>query len=402
MATKIAKKVAVKQITKDTIRQSQKRDLSPKWDGAETWIGDQFNRHFHEAMRYYRVDYPGKDFKTKVIQWATQDGMDADLIAAFKKTKDWRCNVTMGSVAFCLLRGMPSVHKDFNNGKDTAEWLRKAILNAVDMGKWDIEEATQVESKKAKTEEVFAPTIQDRIREQAANMVSEIDIAIDEFITDPDKFDPKALKLVSLLRSKGAKAAQARHIKSFYERDADELNELASGSTDEQLREGYSHLPKKHVRKLIEFYQAVQTACEQVIAEAKVLKAPRKKRVKPVEDLVKKLKFKISDDKLGITSVPATSIIGAQALIVYNTKNRKLGIYLSKTSEGLQVKGAGITNYNDKSIQRTLRNPAQQLKEFKDQNTQKRAETWFSKIKTTETGLTGRINSDIMILKVFK
>jgi hypothetical protein len=402
MATKVAKKVAATRITKESIRQSQKRDLSPKWEGTETWTGEQFTRHFHEAMRYYRVDYNGKDFKSKVIQWMTEDGMDSDLIADFKKIKDWRCNVTMGSIAFCLMRGMPPVHKEFNGGKDSAEWLRKAIRNAVEMGKWDIEESREIEVKKDKPAEVFAPSIQDRIREQAAVMALEIDVAIDEFITDPEKFDPKAIKLVSLLRGKGAKAAQARHIKSFYDRDLDELEELASGQADEQLREGYSHLPKKHVRKLIEFYKSVQTACEQIIAEAKVLKAPRKKRVKPVEDLVKKIKFKISDDKLGITSVPATSIVGAQALVVYNTKNRKLGIYLSKTSEGLQVKGAGITNYTDKSVQRTLRNPAQQIKEFKDQNTQKRAEVWFGKIKTTEIPLNGRLNNEIIILKAFK
>jgi DNA-directed RNA polymerase beta' subunit len=143
-------------------------------------------------------------------------------------------------------------------------------------------------------------------------------------------------------------------------------------------------------------------ACDQIAAEAKVLKKPRKTKIKPAEDLVKKLKFLLSDTKLGITSVPPAGIVGAQGAVVYNTKTRKIGLYISKSSEGLSVKGTTITEFTDKSFQRTLRKPLEQLKEFKEQNTQKRVETWFSKIKTTETILNGRMNEDIVLLKVFK
>jgi hypothetical protein len=72
------------------------------------------------------------------------------------------------------------------------------------------------------------------------------------------------------------------------------------------------------------------------------------------------------------------------------------------SSEGFGIKGTTLTNFTDKSFQKTLRKPAVELKEFKDQNTQKRMETWFSKIKTTETTMNGRMNEDVIILKVFK
>ena len=55
------------------------------------------------------------------------------------------------------------------------------------------------------------------------------------------------------------------------------------------------------------------------------------------------------------------------------------------------------------SFQKTLRKPLEQLKEFKEQNTQKRFEVWFDKnVKTTETALNGRFGPDTVILKVFK
>jgi hypothetical protein len=197
-------------------------------------------------------------------------------------------------------------------------------------------------------------------------MSDEIDAAIDSWIVDPNAFDPKAFKMVSLLRGKGAKAAQARYIKGFFASGLAELKELSSGHADDQLKEGYRHVSRKNVNKLIEFYESIAQACEQIAAEAKVLKKPRAKKVKPAEELVKRIKFKMTDDKLGVTSVPAAGLIGAQAAIVYNAKTRKFGMYIAKTSAGLNVKGTSIIDFTEKSFQRTLRKPPEQLKEFKD------------------------------------
>jgi DNA-directed RNA polymerase beta' subunit len=219
---------------------------------------------------------------------------------------------------------------------------------------------------------------------------------------DPENFDPKAFKIVSLLRGKGCKAAHARFIKAYFKSGHDELLELASGNADEQLREGYKHVSRKNVKKLIEFYELIAAACEQIAAEAKILKKPRAKKVKPAEELVKKLKFLFTDPKLGITSVPPQGIIGAQAAVVYNAKTRKIGVYIATNSAGLNVKGTSIIDFTTKSFQKTLRKPADQIKEFKEQNTQRRVTDWFGKIKATETVMNGRMNADIMILKVFK
>lgn len=367
------------------------------WTGAENWTGEQFTRAFQSEMRQHNLSYTSKDLKPKIIDWMGRNGYDRADISLFKKTKDWRCGVTMGAVAACLLKGMPASHPDFNGGRNSAEWLRKEIRRVIDEGKDDIEPLETVKAKKVEI------SIQDRIRDQAAAMSEGLDLAVDAWIEDPEAFDPKEVKVLSLLRTQGAKSAHARYVRSFYERNLADLQELASGQADEQLKENYKSYPRKHVRKLIEFYESIMTACEQIAAEAKVLKKPRVKKAKPAEELVKKLKFKVGDDKLGITSVPPAQLIGAQVAVVFNTKLRKLGVYISKTSAGLAVKGASLINYTEKSVQKTLRNPAQLLKEFKEQNTQRRVEQWFEKsVKTTATALNGRFNPDTVILKVFK
>lgn len=389
-----------KRITSQSIRENAKRDLSPKWQGSESWDDNTFLRYFHSAMSYYRMESSVKDLKPKIIDWMALNDYDKKTIAAFKKTKDSRCGLTVASIAACLLRGMPAVHSGFNNGRDTKEWLKKELAKIIDEGKDDVDD-TAVTTKVVKTVAVV-PNIQERIREQAGQMSEEIDAAIDSWIMDPEAFDPKAFKMVSLLRGKGAKAAQARYIKTFFVRGQNELLELSGGNADEQLKESYKHVSRKNVKKLIEFYAGIMSACDQIAAEAKVLKKPRAKKIKPAEEIVSKVKFKTVDDKLGVVSIPAVGLIGAQSAIVYNSKTRKIGIYIAKTSAGLSVKGTSIIDFTEKSMQKTLRKPAEQIKEFKEQNTQKRVLDWFSKIKATDTLLNGRINAEIMILKVFK
>jgi len=381
------------------IRQNRGKDLSPKWDDVDGLTGEQFGAKYRDAMKWYRLESSAKDLKPKVIDWMGRAGMSKTEISAFKKTKDWRCNLTMGAIAACLIKGMPDNHPNWNNGKSFSEYLKKSIKEVVNEGKNDVEEEVAVKEVKAAAPVV---TIQDRLKEAAGDMSEEIDYAIDSWITDPDAFDPKAFKMANLLRGKGAKAAHSRFIKAYFKSGHDELLELASGNADEQLREGYSHVSRKNVKKLIEFYDSIMTACDQIAAEAKLNKKPRAKKQVPADKLVAKLKFKASDDKLGLTSVPPAQLISAQGAVVYNTKTRKIGIYTSLNSNGLTVKGTTIGNFTDKSTQKTLRKPEVQLREFKEQNTQKRIETWVKNIKATEVPLNGRINADIMILKVFK
>ena len=383
------------------IRQNKARDMSPKWDGADEWDSDKFTKHFRHSMEWYRLEKSGKELKPGVINWMALNGYDKSDIAAFKKTKDNRCGLTMGGIAACLNKGMPEVHAGFNEGRDSAAWLRKEIARVIADGKDDIDDSE--ESKTEVKAVVYVPNIQERLRDAAGDMSEELDAAIDAWIMDPEAFDPKAFKIVNLLRGKGAKAAHARYIKTFFTRNHQELLELASGNADEQLKEAYKHNSRKNVKKLIEFYEMIMAACEQIAAEAKVMKKPRAKKIKPAEQIVAKLKFCIKDDKLGIVSVPPAGVIGAQGVAVFNVKTRKIGYYISKTSAGIGVKGTSLTDFSEKSFQKTLRKPLEQIKEFKEQNTQKRFETWFAKsVKTTETLLNGRFNEDTVILKVYK
>jgi DNA uptake protein ComE-like DNA-binding protein len=357
---------------------------------------EQFQRHWHNAMAYYRLEFSGKDLKPAVIKWMTTIGCTKEDVAAFKKTKDNRCNVTMGAIASCLLRGMPVVRADFNQGRDTAEWLRNEITGVIEAGKNDIEE---VEAKEAKPL-VVQPSIQERMRETAGKMVEEIEDAIEGFQTDPENFDPKAFKMLNLLKGKEVKAAHARVIKGFYSRDLDELLELASGTADEQLKEGYSHRTKKQIRNLIAFYQEIMSACDMLAQEAKVNRKPKARKAQPKEKVVAKMKYKKSDEPLKLVSINPADIIGSKELWIFNTKTRKLGRYVADEYKDLGVKGTTITGFNaTTSVCKTLRKPEDKLKEFKAAG-KVQLRKFLDGINATDTMMNGRINEETILLRV--
>jgi hypothetical protein len=314
-------------------------------------------------MAWYRLESSNKELKPKVINWMSINGYTKSQIAEFKKTKDNRCGMTVGAIAACLLKGMPVVRADFNEGRSTAVWLANEISKIVAEGKDDVDE-----SEEAKVEvkpNVYTPSIQERVRDASMLMTEEIETAIEAFQTDPEAFDPKAFKVLNVLKAKQAKAAHARIIREFYSRNLDELIE-AAGTKDEQLKEAYSHLTKVQLRKITAFYQEIVSACEMLAQEAKVNRKPKAKKAVPAEKIVAKLKYKKADEPLKLVSINPADILGAKELWIYNTKSRKLGKYIASEFADLGVKGTTITGFDEhKSVQKTLRKPADQLKEFK-------------------------------------
>ena len=391
-------KAAIKtRVTKKQViehRSKAQRDLSPKWDGHETMTTDEFYRHFRHSMDYYRLEFNGRDLKPKVINWMSENGYTKDQIKAFKDTKDFRCNTTMGSIAANLLRGMPAVRADFNEGRNTAQWLGAQISKIIEEGKDDYEPEEPAEEKAA----VPQMSIQDRVREATFGMTEEIEEALESFVINPEAFDPKAFKMLNLLRGKQAKAAHARIIKDFYQRQYNEYVELQEGKCD-QLKEAYSHLSKVQVKKIVAFYQEILSACDMLMQEAKVNRKPRAKKAKPVEKIVEKLKYLKQDDKLKLVSIAPADIIGSKELWVFNIKTRKLGKYVAGEFNELGVKGTSITGFDEiKSVQKTLRKPEEQLKEFKAAG-KVALRKFLEDIKAVDIKLNGRINEDTILLK---
>jgi len=119
------------------------------------------------------------------------------------------------------------------------------------------------------------------------------------------------------------------------------------------------------------------------------------------EKAAAKVTYKDEDSDLGIVSVDPTNLIGAEAAVIYNTKNRHCEVYFAEDGKKLSVHGSKITNFNvATSIGKTLRQPETNLPHWNRATTVRRLEVLLGQIRGKSWELTGKFNRNTMILKV--
>jgi hypothetical protein len=193
----------------------------------------------------------------------------------------------------------------------------------------------------------------------------------------------------------------AKVIKAYYDPLYAELIEAQAGN-DPDVKEGYSHLKKRQLKKYVEFIKAIIAAADQQKQVVKKTRKPRKKKVKPASVLVSKLKYLKSDESLNLTSARAEDIIGSQQLWVYNVKTRILSVYNAIGASGLNVKGSTLLGFDEaSSVSKKLRKPAVSLESVKTGGKiilKKLMDT----IKTKKMVPSGRINKDTILVRINK
>ena len=249
-----------------------------------------------------------------------------------------------------------------------------------------------------KVEAAPAPqNVQESIAGRTNVIVSVMEAMVDAFATNMrPQFDPK-----EFFREQAIKGPVAKKIVEYYTPLYEEIMGAIEG-TDEDLRYAYKRWKKADLRKYADHIKDILTAGDEQITVSKATRKPRKKKVKPAHVLVSKLKFKPDDKELGLTSIKATEIIGAKQLWVFNTKTRIVGVYVASGSHGLSVKGTTIIDFDEKSsIGKTLRKPQENLQRLLAGGLIV-LRSYMKGIKAKEKQLTGRINTDVILLRAIR
>ena len=395
------------------------RDLS--WDDWETWSPEKFDQKRRYAFQYYRDEFNPNDLLKSLYEWMLSKGYSKSDVAAIKATPPWKISDHTCIMAKCLLTGMPDCHEDWRHyirslpgtsddlPEPPYEYLKNLIDTLIQDGRSIIKNRKQKE-----TVQTPVPTVQDRIKEQAFSATHEIEEWLESFVKNKRSFDSN-FDVNAHFMSKNISQAHARKIKNIYEPEMLELQKLVNKPTPtklkklsqseqddyEQLIEGYSHLSKTHVKKYLSALEKIVNTCDMIIQQGKETRKPRKQKVKTAKDLTIKLKYKINDPKYNLASINPQKVIGAKELWVFNTKTRKIGKYVAEDNSTFSIKGTTLQFFDkEKSTQRTLRKPNEQLKTFNEQG-KVGLRTYLENIKTMETKLSGRFNADIIILKAY-
>ena len=367
------------------------------------------NLTWNKAKFYVHYEVESREWLT-VVKAYIKKNYDKNTVSAINKLPDWKIGGQShwATTAYLLDENPNLIPEVYING------IKKWILELAEEGA-KVAEVKKAEEKVKKN--VHVPTIQERISEQSQTACEEIEEWLEELITDEKNFDPSGFNFIGHFAEKSVSQAHARKIKKYYAGELSEAQAVQSIPTsgeikkikDEreadyalQMREAYSNLDKKKAKKWLHAIESIMSACDMVIDSAKANRKPRAVKSVSKEKMIAKLQYKESDDKYKIVSVNPAEIIDASEVWVFNIKTRKLGKYVAEEHTTIQVKGTTLLFFDEKlSVQKTLRKPEEQLKEFKKAG-KVVLRKFIDNINAVGIKLNGRLNKDTIILKTIK
>jgi hypothetical protein len=372
-------------INKDTdARHVGHEPVYPDMSVQNAWTAQDYQNALARSLNWYSKTQDRKTSTEWLVNFLSRNPRHEKLVQAIKRSNTYFPT----NIGYLVRAGRVGLKLRYSTLKRIMQDLR-AI---------DSTDATALAIEEAKTK-APVPNIQDRLREKAQDCMGEIEGSYDDFILAGCKGEPNIIGFLSQYN------IQPAQIKMFQEQATSHCQEIESvlESSDSQLIEGYKQFGKRELKAMLGFWQKTLEHLNSYGIIKKANKAPRKKKPVTPEKAVSKLQFCREFADLKLKSIDATAILQAEELWVYNTKTRKLGIYVADSHAGkLSVKNSSIVGFSEsQSQQKTLRKPELQLKEFSASG-KPAAKKWFKAVKSVETRLTGRINADVILLKAFK
>ena len=398
-----AKKGTVKMVGIPTVKKAKKIPYvslqdsrfmgdEPKWDVelSKKLAKKEFEILLRRSLGYYRYFNNQKDFKKLVVEWAQNNmALTKEQISALVSSNPNLLPMTACSLVRTEKHGMTMREDHVQYVKDR---IMKAIANSYKVAnedESDSETVTAVEKKKA-----YAPTIQDRLAVKSAEIIGEIEGQLDNSVANK-----ATTRVYDIITKMTLAQAQVGKVRAHFQRQIDEMSEFVAG-TDEQLTEGYSNLKNVDIKRIGAFYVALMADLDSYSAAKKAAKKVKARRPINKDKVAAKVKYMKESKELKVVSAPVTDIIGAQVLWVFNTKTRKIGKYVADAHSAFGLKGTSITGYSESSsVQKTIRKPEEQLREFMKSG-KVALRTYLTDIKSVETKLNGRLNADILLLKI--
>jgi hypothetical protein len=327
-----------------------------------------------KALNWYNQNKDSKFAYKSIFEYAKKNKLnfDTDTINSQSTTFGFLCRI-------------------LNNGAilndSSQKWFDERLNKMLEVV---VEKTTVVVEK-----ETPGPSIQDRIAEKTSEIAGELEGIIDDYILSGFT---KHSSPYAFMQDK-AKGVHANKIIDIFKRNRAQYDEALT-TTDEQLIESWSCYSKSQIKKLVALCDLIITDAIKIVDSASQSRKPRKRKQKSPEQLIARLLYQEAYAPSDLKSEEPKKIIGAQQLWVYNTKTKKLGTYVAEDASGLSVRGSTIIGYSEaKSITKTLRKPDEIIPQVINGG-KVYLRNVITDLTTKESLLTGRINTDTILLKI--
>lgn len=290
-----------------------------------------------DALNWYSRFKTYKDSTKFLISFAKQYGFTNDEIGFLRKCPDHFTPSSYGWLAKMIMNGIKLEEKYENR-------IIAKIRERINHGKYLVSLNNAIEAEKDSTiKRNIHEVMREAVNDKASTIMGEIDGWIDDFC---DANMTGEYDLYGYLVSIDAKPA---HVAIVEDRLGIWLAEFISArdGLDPDFVEGYSHLSRVQLKKLIAWTEDLKNQAGNFVSVKKSQRGPRKgggprKKIDPV-----KLTHRLETVPVcGAQSLDKTKIIGANELWVVNQYGG-IRMFKSETSTGFMLSGSKLKNITE-------------------------------------------------------
>lgn len=166
--------------------------------------------------------------------------------------------------------------------------------------------------------------------------------------------------------------------------------------------EGYAHLKRPTLKSRIKTITSMLSDLDRLKSAAKATRRVKVKGPRTADKQIAKVQYKREDKDYKLVSVPPIQVVGQVRLFTFNVKTRALCMYVTSDVNGFEISGSTIKNFDKVNSRKTkLRKPDDFIPIVLSKTPIQISKEWDT-LSTKSSVPNGRLNSDTIILKVFK
>lgn len=345
---------------------------------------NDYDNAIYQTLRHYAYYYDKADYVKWTREWVKKTRTDKEY-KLFCKAEDWRISPTVAGLCRMIWNGLEI-------DKHRMKWLNDRVDDVIDAGSRIVEDVSDTTTRKNP-----AQLVQDKVSE----FISEVEEVVDNVTTSKvKKVDVEAWSVFDEMKKAEMPAQTAHALVKYYTPIRDEWKELVEKKSPD-LEEAYSNVSTRQRNTILKFFQRLLDDCQLYLNNKKAVRKPRKKKEVPVSKIVSAVKYLPESKEYKIASVAPEKLVGADTIFVFNTKYKRVQIYIAQSKDGMSVKGTTLLGYDpEASTSKTLRKP-EEFFQATAKTTKARSVKIVQELKTKDGPVNGRINGDCIIYKVW-
>ena len=364
-----------------------------KFTGEEpTWHNcpeEKYDDRVRQCLNFYNY-YLDRDDFIPIIQEYMKNNSYSDgniaVIPHVPKTS-YILNIT-GKLCRCFNMGMPKFGKYPNTVKEYIGNLVSEAKRELYFKKNDSVQKAKV-SKKPNVHTIMTEKVR-------TSILCELEEMLDAWI-DP-KVKIKKLPVASMLRGENIPVSFVGPVVQWLERHKNDYTDAYEKRCPDMV-EGFSYLSKPQLRNRIKALDEMLNEIVLYKSSKKAARKPRTKKPKSADKQVSRLNYLNESEEYCMQSCDPTRIVGAQKFFMFNTKYRKMTVFVSLGRDGFTVQGSTLKGFDEsQSYSLTLRKPKEILPII-SAKTERQIDKELSKLTTKRKPANGRINKDTILIR---